>query len=74
MNLTLLKPSEVDLLFRYPAGWSLKLAKAGRIPHIVLPDGEIRFVEAEILKLLRPASDQRDGKLTVLTEKAVDHA
>jgi hypothetical protein len=48
MNVTLLKPSEVDLLFRYPAGRSLKLAKAGRIPHIVLPDGEVRFDEAEI--------------------------
>jgi len=53
MNVTLLKPSEVDLLFRYPAGRSLKLAKAGRIPHIILPDGEVRFDEAEIESLLQ---------------------
>jgi hypothetical protein len=57
MDLTLLKPSEVDLLFRYPAGRSLKLAKAGQIPHIVLPDGEIRFDEAEIQRLI----ERRDG-------------
>jgi hypothetical protein len=64
MDIQLLKPSEVDLLFRYPAGRALKLAKVGRIPHIVLPDGEIRFDEAEIRRLLNPTggmgAKQRD--------------
>lgn len=62
MDLTLLKPSEVDLLFRYPAGRSLKLAKAGRIPHVVLPDGEIRFDEAEIQRLVQRGDGTGDKK------------
>lgn len=39
-------------MLRYPAGRSLRLAKAGRIPFIRLPDGELRFDETEIEKLL----------------------
>ena len=49
----LLKPKEVDLLLRYPFGRALRLAKAKKIPHIKLPDGEIRFDKAEIERLLR---------------------
>ena len=30
----------------------MKLARVGKLPHIVLPDGEIRFDEAEIDRLL----------------------
>jgi hypothetical protein len=51
-ELELLKPTEVDRLLRYPRGRSKRLALAGKLPHIALPDGEIRFVEAEIEKLL----------------------
>lgn len=72
MNIQLLKPAEVDLLFRYPAGRALKLARAGRIPHIVLPDGEIRFEESAILRLLHPAPERRDHQATVLTGRAAD--
>ena len=54
MDVTLLKPREVDLLFRYPAGRSLRLAKAGRMPCVRLPDGEIRFNERDIDKILKP--------------------
>ncbi len=39
----LLKPSQVDSLLRYPNGRSQRLARQGLIPHIALPDGEIRF-------------------------------
>ena len=53
MDITLLKPGEVDLLFRYPSGRALRLAKSKRIPHIVLPDGDIRFDEAEIKAIIR---------------------
>jgi hypothetical protein len=52
MEKRLLKPREVDLIFRYPSGRTLRLAKVGRIPCIRLPDGEIRFEESEIEKLL----------------------
>jgi predicted site-specific integrase-resolvase len=52
MNSQLLTPREVDVLLRYPAGRTLRLAKAGRIPFIRLPDGEIRIDEAELKKVL----------------------
>jgi len=53
MNINLLKPREVDLLFRYPAGRALRLAKSGYIPCIFLPDGEVRFDERDINKILK---------------------
>ena len=62
MEIRLLKPREVDLLLRYPAGRSLRLAKAGRIPCIHLPDGEIRFDEAEIEQLLKSKGGQQDAE------------
>lgn len=52
MNVNLLKPNEVDLLFRYPSGRALRLAKRGLLPHIQLPDGEIRFDEKQIETIL----------------------
>lgn len=44
----LTKASQVDALLRYPNGHSSRLARKGLIPHLVLPDGGIRFDEAEI--------------------------
>jgi hypothetical protein len=49
----LLTPREVDRLLRYPRGRSLRLAKAGRLPCIRLPDGQIRFEETELKAALR---------------------
>jgi hypothetical protein len=49
---SLLFPAQVDRILRYPRGRSARLAKAGRFPHIRLPDGEIRFDEEEIAKLI----------------------
>lgn len=55
-------PREVDRLLRYPRGRSLRLAKAGKLPFISLPDGEVRFDEAELEKLLiQPDADVREG-------------
>lgn len=44
--------SEIDSLLRYRPGRARRLAKDGRLPHVELPDGEIRFDQAEIEKLL----------------------
>lgn len=52
MAMTLLIPRQVDQLLRYPRGRSMKLAKAGKLPHVTLPDGEVRFLEAEIEQLI----------------------
>jgi len=56
MDVNLLKPNEVDMLFRYPAGRTLRLAKAGKIPFVKLPDGELRFNETIILEILNSRS------------------
>lgn len=53
MMKTLLMPIEVDRIFRYRPGRAERLARKGRLPHIVLPDGEIRFDEAEIEMILQ---------------------
>jgi len=52
METNLLKPRKLDLIFRYPPGRSLRLAKRGQLPYIVLPDGEIRFDQKDIEKIL----------------------
>jgi len=53
-NIKLLRPEKVDLLFKYPSGRTKRLAKAGKIPFIKLPDGEIRFDERVISRLISP--------------------
>jgi predicted site-specific integrase-resolvase len=52
MDIELLKPGEVSLLLRWSENRLLRLAKTGRISHIVLPDGEIRFEKSEIDRLI----------------------
>ena len=52
---TLFLPREVDDLLRYRAGRPLRLAKTGKLPHIVLPDGEVRFLQHEIEQVLTAA-------------------
>jgi len=54
---TLLMPREVDRLLRYPRGRSLRLARSGKLPHLVLPDGEVRFFQHEIEEFLKAARE-----------------
>ena len=51
----LLTPLEVDELLRYPRGRSVRLAKEGKIPFVMLPDGELRFDREYIEALLKRA-------------------
>ncbi|MEN6336476.1 MAG: hypothetical protein ABFE01_19655, partial [Phycisphaerales bacterium] len=44
-------PKEVDALFQWPFGKSLRLARQGKMPHVVLPDGTIRFRLVDIIRL-----------------------
>ncbi len=48
----LTRPEEVDRLLRWPAGRAHRLARRGKLPHVLLPDGAIRFRLPEILALL----------------------
>jgi len=52
MENELLKPNEVDVLFRYPTGRTLRLIRSGKIPAVTLPDGELRVRESVIKRLL----------------------
>ncbi len=53
MNDTVMTPREVDRLLGFPRGRTLKLAKRGLIPHVVLPTvgkepRQFRFVRSQI--------------------------
>jgi hypothetical protein len=50
--MNLLTAQEVDSIFRYPNGRTARLARAGKIPCIKLPDGEFRFDEATLDQIL----------------------
>ena len=47
----ILTPRDVDRIFKYPSGRAARLARAGLIPCIRLPDGEIRF-DSEVIERL----------------------
>jgi len=63
MELKLLTPTDVDLMLAYPEGRTLKLARKHLIPHIRLPDGEIRLEQSAINRIVeqgrRRAADDR---------------
>jgi predicted site-specific integrase-resolvase len=52
MDIELLKPDKVSEILNWQERRLLRLTKAGRIPHVVLPDGQIRFEKSEIDRLI----------------------
>ncbi|HEY1683702.1 MAG TPA: hypothetical protein VGG19_02980 [Tepidisphaeraceae bacterium] len=58
----LLMPGQVDRLLMYPRGRSIKLAKKNLIPHIKLPDGEIRFDESTLSELVESSKVRPEAK------------
>jgi len=48
----LMTPEAVDNLFIYPSGRARRLARKKLLPHIVLPDGSIRFDSDKMEQLL----------------------
>lgn len=63
MEIKLLKPKQVDLIFHWPFGKSRALAKQRRLPCIWLPDGSLRFEERAILNLIHPKAADSALKL-----------
>ncbi len=47
-----LYPDDIDQRLNWPPGTALKMARRRRLPHILLPDGSIRFMWSEIEPLL----------------------
>jgi len=48
-----LYPTELDKIFNWALGTAEKLARRRRLPHVVLPDGAIRFEWTVIEPLIR---------------------
>ena len=51
-NIKLFRPKQLDLILQWPYGKAARLARQGKIPHIVLPDGQIRFNLKTIKRML----------------------
>jgi len=60
----LLYPDDIDTKLNWPPGRTSRLARAGKLPHYILPDGSIRFRWDEIVTLIRhvvaPASEVKE--------------
>jgi len=52
-------PVEVDRLLRYPPGRAEELARQGKLPHTLLPCGEVRFAKAVIEKIIKGSETRR---------------
>lgn len=48
----LMTERKLDKKLRWPLGRAVRLVKEGRLPHILLPDGSIRFIWADIERLI----------------------
>jgi hypothetical protein len=65
VNADLVYPEQIDCRLDWPLGTTARLARRGRLPHYILPDGSIRLCEDEVSALVRrvPLRDpQKDGR------------
>ncbi|MFH1266904.1 MAG: hypothetical protein ABIK89_14340 [Planctomycetota bacterium] len=49
----LIYPEEVDKRLNWPLGRAERLARRGRLPHVILPDGAIRFSWPDVDQLIK---------------------
>jgi hypothetical protein len=57
-----LTPNEADELLRIPYGKSARLARRGLLPHVLLPDGSVRFDCAAVLAAVKKATRKGSSK------------
>ncbi|MDX1963225.1 MAG: hypothetical protein SFX18_08735 [Pirellulales bacterium] len=57
----LLLTADIDRRLGWPLGKAERLAKRGKLPHVILPDGEIRFQWRTIRALLKHAQADQGG-------------
>lgn len=64
MATDLLFPDDIDARLNWPPGRTSRLARAGKLPHYILPDQSIRVRWDEIAPLVRhvPAVRPTDAK------------
>ena len=53
MPTELVYPDEIDLRLNWPPGRTSRLARTGKLPHYILPDGSIRLRWDEIELLVQ---------------------
>lgn len=56
-----LDSAEVDTRLSWAIGRAERLARRGKLPHIRLPDGSVRFLWADIRALIKRVPEQRKG-------------
>jgi hypothetical protein len=59
-----LYPEDIDRRLNWPLGRAERLARRRRLPHILLPDGSVRFEWQEIEKLVERVSVDTDREAT----------
>jgi hypothetical protein len=68
MSCDLLWPEDVDQLLAWPHGRAARLARAKRLPHVVLPDGAIRFEQCRVAEMLSRVEPQPPCILRIAEE------
>lgn len=53
MPTELLYPDDIDTRLNWPPGRTSRLARSGKLPHYILPDGSIRLSWDEITPLIQ---------------------
>jgi hypothetical protein len=61
VNADLVYPEQIDRNLNWPLGTTSRLARRGRLPHYVLPDGSIRLRWQEIEALVRRVPSRNYG-------------
>ena len=59
MLTSLLTPTEVGAILRYRPGQVVRLASSGKIPHVTLPDGQIRIAESTVKQIIEAGREGR---------------
>jgi hypothetical protein len=57
-----LYPEDIDRRLNWPPGRAERLARRHRLPHVILPDGAIRFIWEEVESLLVRVSSAGDSR------------
>lgn len=59
----LVYPDDIDTALNWPIGTARRMARRRRLPHYLLPDGEIRFRLDEVLPLVKRVTAD-EGRLS----------
>lgn len=57
----LLTGYEVDERLRWVKGRAERMARAGKLPHLLLPDGSIRFNEVDVQQFVQRVEPSNGG-------------